>query len=114
MTQTQFEIDFVSRVREFTSRTGITAATICRKFGYWNSQKINSFLNGDGVITSKTMGQIIYYMEQYDIEFGLNSKKRPKIAVAKKNPLRIKKQNDFEFKNVFGINELRTLKTDEQ
>ena len=116
MKQTQFEIDFVSRVREFTSRTGITAATICRKFGYWNSQKINSFLNGDGVITSKTMGQIMFFINEYENEFGIDSKQRPKRPIANKNPMRAKHKKQTlinENLNAFD-SDLRTLKTDEQ
>jgi hypothetical protein len=116
MKQTQFEIDFVSRVREFTSQTGITAATICRKFGYWNSQKINAFLNGDGVITSKTMGQIMFFINEYENEFGIDSKQRPKCPIAKKNPMRAKHKIQTlinENLNAFD-SDLRTLKTDEQ
>jgi hypothetical protein len=114
MTQTQFEIDFVNRVREFTSRTGITAATICRKFGYWNSQKINAFLNGDGVITSKTMGQIMFFINEYENEFGIDSKQRPKRPIAKKNPMRSKKEDQFLINKMWSRNDLRTLKNDEQ
>jgi hypothetical protein len=114
MTQTQFEIDFVSRVREFTSRTGITAATICRKFGYWNSQKINDFLNGNGVITSKTMGQIMFFINDYENEFGIDSKQRPKRPISKKNPARKKAEERTVIRECFGRNDSRTLKTDEQ
>jgi len=66
MTQTQFEIDFIKRVKEFSDKTNISIATICRNFGYWNSKKINDYMNGIGTINSKTMGQIINFINEYE------------------------------------------------
>lgn len=66
MTQTQFELEFIDKLNNFTKKTNISVATICRKFGYWNSQKINQFMNGSGTITSKTMGQIIDFINEYE------------------------------------------------
>jgi hypothetical protein len=35
---------------------------ICKSFGYNNSTKINDFVNGNGAISSRTMGQMIEFM----------------------------------------------------
>jgi plasmid maintenance system antidote protein VapI len=65
--QTEFEIEFIEKVKSFTEKTNITVATICRSFEYWNSKKINEYINGKGTITSKTMGKIMEYINNYNL-----------------------------------------------
>ena len=63
---TKFESEFIEKVKSFTEKTNISVATICRKFNYWNSQKMYQFMNGNGTITSRTMGQIINFINEYE------------------------------------------------
>jgi hypothetical protein len=50
----------------------MTPHMICHSFGYNNSVKINDFINGNGSISSRTMGNMIEFMEK----FNRNKRKR--------------------------------------
>ena len=88
--QTKFETKFVNKVITFClANPGMTPHMICHSFGYNNSVKINDFINGNGSISSRTMGNMIEFMEKFNrnkrneikrknqsIKDGLNSIKK--------------------------------------
>jgi hypothetical protein len=60
--QTKFEKEFVLQVIDYCVKFGSTPHLICKSFNYNNSVKINDFINGNGSISSRTMGQMIEFM----------------------------------------------------
>jgi hypothetical protein len=62
--QTKFEKEFIKQVIDYCVKFGSTPHLICKSFGYNNSTKINDFVNGNGAISSRTMGQMIEFMDQ--------------------------------------------------
>jgi hypothetical protein len=62
--QTKFEKQFIKQVIDYCIKFGSTPHLICKSFGYNNSTKINDFVNGNGAISSRTMGQMIEFMDQ--------------------------------------------------
>lgn len=69
--QTKFEKEYVKQVIDYCVKFGSTPHLICKSFGYNNSVKINDFINGNGSISSRTMGKMIEHM----------NKNKPKKAV---------------------------------
>lgn len=65
--QTTFEKKFTKKVVAFCIKNpGVTPHQICASFGYNNSVKINDFINGNGSISSRTMGKMIESMEKHN------------------------------------------------
>ena len=65
--QTKFEGRFIDKVIKFClSNPGMTPHQICASFGYNNSVKINDFINRNGTISSRTMGNMNEFMEKYN------------------------------------------------
>jgi len=61
---TKFEKQFIKQVIDYCIKFGSTPHLICKSFGYNNSTKINDFINGNGAISSRTMGNMIEFMDQ--------------------------------------------------
>ena len=62
--QTKFEKEFVLQVIDYCVKFGSTPHLICKSFNYNNSVKINDFVNGNGSISSRTMGLMIDHMDK--------------------------------------------------
>jgi len=60
--QTKFEKEFIKDVVNYCVKFETSPHLICKSFGYNNSTKINDFVNGNGAISSRTMGQMIEFM----------------------------------------------------
>jgi hypothetical protein len=61
---TKFEKQFIKKVIDYCIKFGSTPHLICKSFGYNNSVKINDFVNGNGSISSRTMGKMNEFMDQ--------------------------------------------------
>jgi hypothetical protein len=62
--QTKFEKQFIKDVVNYCVKFETSPHLICKSFGYNNSVKINDFINGNGAISSRTMGQMIEFMNK--------------------------------------------------
>jgi hypothetical protein len=88
--QTKFETKFVNKVIAFClANPGMTPHMICHSFGYNNSVKINDFINGNGSISSRTMGNMIEFM----------NKNKPKISKFQERFDEMKLKRTMPFKN---------------
>lgn len=87
--QTKFEKEFVLQVIDYCVKFGSTPHLICKSFNYNNSVKINDFINGNGSISSRTMGQMIEFM----------NKDKPKISKFQERFDEMKLKRTMPFKN---------------
>lgn len=96
--QTKFEKEFIKQVIDYCVKFGSTPHLICKSFGYNNSVKINDFVNGNGAISSRTMGQMIEHMN--------NNPKTGKEWLKKQNCV-INKQRISKFQERFDEMKLK-------
>jgi len=87
--QTKFEKEFIKQVIDYCVKFGSTPYLICKSFNYNNSVKINDFINGNGSISSRTMGNMIEFME----------KNKPKISKFQERFDEMKLKRTMPFKN---------------
>ena len=87
--QTKFEKEFIKQVIDYCVKFGSTPHLICKSFNYNNSVKINDFINGNGAISSRTMGQMIEHM----------NKNKPKISKFQERFDEMKLKRTMPFKN---------------
>lgn len=87
--QTKFEKEYVKQVIDYCVKFGSTPHLICKSFGYNNSVKINDFINGNGSISSRTMGKMIEHM----------NKNKPKVSKFQERFDEMKLKRTMPFKN---------------